>query len=339
MSLRPHLFAACAYLVALAVPAAAQEKPPRVAEEVWPRTDAVSWYEERDGRMVRIGTFDPLAAMIVTVRPEYFEVLWRGRRGWVKRDEVLVGGSREAYFAQRVKKNPSDVYALRYCAVAWQRAGYFKEAFAAIDEAIRLRPDDAQSHQVRGTLLLLGNRDVAGGMKELDVADRIDPNDSDTAAFRASVLLARREFDKARAEFERAIRLAPNDPITYLLRANVWGFQGDSAKALADLDTALRLWPDYLAAHYHRATLLLAGPDPDGSRAREAVVSARRACELTRWEDVLTLRLLARACEQAGDAEGARRWRDKVEELRRLDADTLPPLPSPSLPPPPPTKP
>jgi tetratricopeptide (TPR) repeat protein len=332
MSLRPPLPVALACLIALAGSASAQEKPGRVAEEVSPKTQSVIWYEVRDGKMVSLGTFDPQGAMIVREEPEYFQVLWRGRRGWVKRDDVLVGTPRDAYFAERVKQSPSDVYALRYCALMSQRAGHVNEALAFIDEAIRLRPNDVQSHQIRSTLLMVGKQDTAGSLSELDLAERIDPANSDTAIHRASVWLARKEFDKAKQEFDRAIRLAPDDPMIYQLRAHLWRLQGDTAKAVADLDTALRLWPDCVAAHIRRANLLLAGPDPDGSRAREAAASARRVCELTRWEDVAQVRLLARACEQAGDAEGARRCREKVEEMRRPDADNLPPLPPPPAP-------
>jgi tetratricopeptide (TPR) repeat protein len=323
---------ACFALLAAVAPAPAQQKPGRVAEEVSPKAESVSWYEVRDGQMVRIGPFDPQGAMIVRVEPEYFQVLWRGRRGWVKRDDVLVGAPRDAYFAERVKQNPSDVYALRYCALAFQRAGHVNEALAAIDEAIRVRPNDVQSHQIRATLLMIGKQDAAGSQSELDIAERIDPANSDTPIYRASDWMARHEPDRAKAEFERAIRLAPNDPFIYQMRAHLWRLQGDSAKAVADLDTALRLWPDFVTAHIQRANLLLAGPDPDGSRAREAAVSARRVCELTRWEDVAQVRLLARACEQGGDAEGARRCREKIEEMRRPDTDNLPPLPPPPAP-------
>ena len=79
MSPRPHLFAACACLIAFAVAAPAQERPGRVAEEVSPKTESVSWYEERDDKMVRGGTFDPHGAMIVRVEPAYYLVLWCGR--------------------------------------------------------------------------------------------------------------------------------------------------------------------------------------------------------------------------------------------------------------------
>jgi tetratricopeptide (TPR) repeat protein len=327
MSPRLALIAACLGLIGMAVPAPAQEKGPQVGEEVTAKTTSASWYEERDGQMVRGGPFDTLGAVIVKVAPDRLLVRWRGFQGWVKRDDVLAGPPRDAYFAERVRRDPKDAYALRYGAQAMHRTGHIDEGLAAIDESIRLNPKDPLAHQVRACLLFLGKWDMKGALEAWAAAERLDPTNEDTAMLRAGLYAAQRDYVKAMADFDRAIRLAPNDPSVYLLRAQCWHIQGDFAKAVADLDTALRLWPDLLPAHVRRVTWLLEAPDPDGRNAKEAVASARRACELTRWDDPALLRLLGRACERAGDHDQAVRWREKAEQMEQSNAAQLPPLP------------
>jgi tetratricopeptide (TPR) repeat protein len=331
MSPRRLFAVVCLGLLVLVVPAAAQEKPSLIGQELSPKTDAASWYEERDGKMVRGGLFDTLGAIIIKEAPEYFLVRWRDLQGWVKRDEVLVGAARDPYFADRVQHDPSDSYALRYCAQGLHRIGHINEALAAIDEAIRLRPQDAGAYQIRATILSLGKLDMKGALDTLSVAERIDPANSDTALLRGGIWAAQRDYGKALAEFDRASRLAPNYAQIYYLRAQVWRLQGDSLKAAADLETALRLFPEHLGANLLRANLLTSA-DSTVNNPKEAAVSARRACELTHWQDLSSLRLLVRACEMAGDEEGARRYREKAEDLTRVDADKLPPLPADPLP-------
>jgi tetratricopeptide (TPR) repeat protein len=327
MSLRSRLLAPCLFLFALAAPTSAQEKSGRVGEELTPKTSSIRWYEERDGRLVPGGTFDTLGAIIVKVAPEHYLVRWRGLQGWVKRDEVLVGAARDAYFAERIRSESSDAHAWRCCAQNMQVVGHFNEALVAIDEAIRLMPFDALAHQVRSVLLVLAKHDVKGALDELSIAERIDPANSDSSLIRAGMWVGQQEYGKAQADLDRAIRLAPTDERVYELRARCWQFQGDSAKAVTDLDTALGIWPDFLLAHVRRARLL-SSSDPAVFNPKEAVVSARRACELTHWEDPANLQLLARICDLSGDEDSAQRYRRKVEELRRPDTAKLPPLPS-----------
>jgi tetratricopeptide (TPR) repeat protein len=308
------------------LPAAPDRKDRLVGSEVSPRTVSVGWYESRDGKAVRGGTFDNLSGTVVGVAPDYFLVHWRGREGWVKREDVVVGAVRTAYFAERVRQNPSDAFAQRMCAQALLSAKQVDSARPYVEAAASLAPQDIVARQTRGVFLAMKG-DRAGALDEFAAAERIDASDPRTYALRALTLWAAQgEVDKAAADFDTALRLAPNDESLYTMRAMFWLYRGDRARALADVDTCIRLWPDFLAAHVMRVELLANSPDPSVLNPKEAVVSARRACELTRWEDSGHLRRLARACELAGDKDEATRWREKAEQMERDSAAQLPPL-------------
>jgi tetratricopeptide (TPR) repeat protein len=327
MSLHSRRLVPCLCLIALAAPAPAQEKAARVGEEVAPKTDAVSWYAERDGRMVPGGTFNNPVGTVVRVAPDYYLVHWRGRDGWVKRDDVVAGDERFPYFVERARRNPSDAYAQRVCAQNYLSVNLFDTALPYVEAAARLAPNDIAVRQTRAMLLAVKG-DRAGALAEFAAAERINPSDPMTYTMRAAILWrAQREYDRAVADFDRAVRLAPNDETIYAARWVFWLATGNHARALADMDTCVRLWPGFLEAHVARAELLANCPDRAVANPKEAVVSARRACELTGWEDSTHVRRLARTCELAGYNDEAVRWRQKAEQMEASNAAQLPPLP------------
>jgi hypothetical protein len=113
-----------------------------------------------------------------------------------------------------------------------------------------------------------------------------------------------------------------------MTRAQIWGLQRDYRKAAVDLDAAVRAVPDALSAHVQRAELLTLCPDPAVIDFKEAAASARRACELTQWENPTHLRRLAAICELAGNKDEAMRWREEAMRIERANAAQLPSLPA-----------
>jgi tetratricopeptide (TPR) repeat protein len=264
----------------------------------------------------------------VGVSPDCYLVHWRGREGWVKRDNVVLGDERVSYFAERARQGPSDAYARRVCGQFLLTANWLGAADAHLEAAARLAPNDVKVHQARA-ILLATKRDLEGVRAALGTAERNDPSDPVTYAMRAVLIWqSHKERDKAVADFDKALRLAPHDETLYFMRSKYWQAEEDHTRALADLDTCIRLWPDDLAAHVERAELLAKCPDRALANPKEAVVSARRACELTRWENATHVRRLARACELAGDNDEAARWREKAGQIEGSNSAQLPPLPS-----------
>jgi tetratricopeptide (TPR) repeat protein len=78
------------------------------------------------------------------------------------------------------------------------------------------------------------------------------------------VYVQQHQYDQAAAESERAVALAPNNAESYAMQANVLLFAGRGADALRSIKQALRLNPRYPAVYLHA----LWGLSPDGALCR-----------------------------------------------------------------------
>ncbi len=112
-----------------------------------------------------------------------------------------------------------------------------------------------------------------------------------------------------------AFRRLKNGPGANFARAWTAANKGDYRSALELYAQAIRLREDYEHAHYQLAWLLATCP-ADGVRdGKRAVEHARRACELTNWEDASSLDTLAAANAEAGSFDDAIRWARQAVDL------------------------
>jgi tetratricopeptide (TPR) repeat protein len=309
------------------LPAGADRNNPAVGSGATPKTASVGWYTIRDGKTVRGGTLNNTVAYVAGASANFYLIRWHGQEVWVKRDDVALGEDCLSYFLEQAGRNPWDGYLQRVCALGMVGAGWIDSAVPFSEAAIRLAPQDSGAHKVRATVeAKKGNLDAA--RDEFAVAERLDPSDPMTYALRAGIVWRPlKEYAKAEADFDTALRLAPGDETLYLMRSSYWSYRYDFTRALADIDTAIRLWPGYLRAHVRRAEFCLWCPDQTMRNPKEAVVSARKACELTRWKDAAHIHRLAKACELAGYNDDAKRWQDKAEQMEKGNVAQLPSLP------------
>jgi tetratricopeptide (TPR) repeat protein len=123
------------------------------------------------------------------------------------------------------------------------------KAVAPSREAIRLRPDDAQTHGALGLALMRqGKLDEA--IAEGREAIRLQP---DFAMFHfnlATALSTRGSGDEAIAEYREAIRLRPDDPVAHHNLGWALQQQGKPEEAIAEYRAALRIRPDDADHHF-----------------------------------------------------------------------------------------
>jgi tetratricopeptide (TPR) repeat protein len=139
---------------------------------------------------------------------------------------------------------------------------------------------------------------------------------------RADVYRSRREWQQALADYTRAIRLAPKDREARLGRGIVLWEREEYARALADYREAVRLTGDFPDARpfLHLAAAYAACPDARLRDRSRAVATARRACELTKYEDAECVQVLAALHALAGDFKAAARVQARALKRTR-DAD------------------
>ncbi|MBI3303878.1 MAG: tetratricopeptide repeat protein [Deltaproteobacteria bacterium] len=96
-------------------------------------------------------------------------------------------------------------------------AGELRQAIAAFDKAIRLKPDYAEAYNGRGIAY-------------------------DTLA----------QYERAIKDYDAAIRLNPRSAEFYYNRGNVYSDSGQQEHAVKDYDAAIGLNPAYAEAHFNR---------------------------------------------------------------------------------------
>jgi tetratricopeptide (TPR) repeat protein len=88
--------------------------------------------------------------------------------------------------------------------------------------------------------------------KDANNAITLDPTNSFGFTQRASVWVAKEEYDKAIADLNKSIELKPDYERVYFNRGLTWYLKGEYDKAIADLNKAIELKPDNTDAYHVR---------------------------------------------------------------------------------------
>jgi Flp pilus assembly protein TadD len=168
-----------------------------------------------------------------------------------------------------VRSDPADARAWAWLGVARWRAGSPGEALAALDEALRLSPQDEKALQNAGG--------VALELKDLKQSEEywrrlvaLNPSLWRAQASLAQVQALQGRYAEALDGCRRALALNPLDHGARLLLVNCLLGAGARAQARAELETLLVLRPaerDNLRAWFE-AESAAAGPPPSGAPAR-----------------------------------------------------------------------
>jgi tetratricopeptide (TPR) repeat protein len=146
-----------------------------------------------------------------------------------------------------------------------------------------------------------------------------EPRDVGAREARAIYFIQRGKYPEALKDLNAAIELDPTGPSQLYTRAALHNERGDFKRALADLNEAIRLDPNYAEVLYVQATILAMCPEPAFRDARQAVVSATRACDLTYWKEPRKLAVVAAAYSEVGDLAAAVKWQQKAIDLAPAD--------------------
>ena len=160
-------------------------------------------------------------------------------------DALRRGAADEALTAARgaVAEDASDPAAQRLLAYALRLTGDRDAALEAIDEAIRLAPENADLHLDRAGLLLQ-ERKVDEAQAALARSIGLDPNQFPAYVLQAQLALGRGDLDEAQRLTRTAARIADDHPQIAALEGNLAMRRGDVDGALAMLAAAATRWPD-----------------------------------------------------------------------------------------------
>ncbi len=122
-------------------------------------------------------------------------------------------------------------------------------------------------------------------------------------------------FEEALADLDEALGVEPANADVHVERGRIHQNMGSYSSALADYQKALELGPNEVSVCNQYAWMLAACPRPEYRDGVRAVELARRACELTHWQDANILDTLASAYAECGRFEEALTWANKSLEL------------------------
>ena len=220
------------------------------------------------------------------------------------RDQLRYWRDGEALFRHSLEVTENNYFAHNNLGAALVDKGQAEEAIRQFQEAIRLRPDEANAHHNLGNALLKqGQTDAA--ISQFQLAARLKP-ESATIHYNLGIALGNQgQTDAAISQLQEAIRLKPAYPEALGTLAGAFDGQGKYAEAIRLYQAALKSKPNQEEVLNNLAWLLATCPDAAFRNGREAVRLATRACELTSDAKPLLIGTLAAAQAEAGDFQAA----------------------------------
>ena len=128
-------------------------------------------------------------------------------------------------------------------------------AEAAIQTALRLRPDAGEAHLARAEVLYRGHLDYAGALAELDLAQQSLPNDSHVLELRGYVQRRQGNYEEAVRNLERANDLDPRNVFLLEQMGASYFYLRRYAEEKAIYDRVLAIDPNNIEAKINRAGL------------------------------------------------------------------------------------
>lgn len=133
---------------------------------------------------------------------------------------------------------------VRRAGALFEHKGELERAVADLGEALKLKPDDAGTLVMRGTLYL-ANNEFEKAIADFSEALKIAPDNADALGSRANAYVQTGEGDKAIADYSEVIRLKPADASAFYDRGGAFEKKEDFDKARADYEQAIKLQRDY----------------------------------------------------------------------------------------------
>jgi TolB-like protein/Flp pilus assembly protein TadD len=174
---------------------------------------------------------------------------------------------------EAIQRDPNFVSAYCYAARANDLLFFFdldptpdriSLADAAVNAALRLRPDSAEAHFAKADFLFRCHRDYDGALAELAIARPGLPNSTPFFILSGYINRRRNHFHEAERDFSTAFALDPRNPNAYNLLADTYVLQRRFPEAVHVSDNVLAAGEQTPIVRFRRATAILYGTGDTG---------------------------------------------------------------------------
>jgi tetratricopeptide (TPR) repeat protein len=183
--------------------------------------------------------------------------LWLVALGVITRDQSAVWRDAETLWSHAVDAEPSCTICRENLGVNLASAGKMPAALYHLGEAVKLRPDRAQTHRNLGVAVLKARGPVAvkTALAHLETALRLAPDDHETLAAYGAALIDDRRYVAAIVPLRSALARKPGHVLAHTNLGTALEVLGDHAAAAEHYERAMALDPTSAPPRYALAVL------------------------------------------------------------------------------------
>ncbi len=219
-----------------------------------------------------------------------------------------------------LKLNPQNLMARLELATILTEQGNLAEAKAHAEFVLNLDPNDVDAHYCLAIAQAKeGKHDEAIG--HCRRAIELSPDSATAYLNLGRLLLETGRFDEAVARLAEAVQRDPMDPTANYYWGYIQQRQGKTAEAGEYYRRAVELDSEFIPAMLGLASMCIADVRASSTQIEHTLALAQKACELTEYNDLQALRILAGMHAIAGQIGPAARTARKALDVARASSD------------------
>ena len=220
------------------------------------------------------------------------------------------------HYTRAIQITPEVPVIYKHLADVLIQQGKIAEAIEQYQQVLRLRPDNAQVYNDMGIVFSRQDK-LDSAVAYFNKALQINPEYAQAHYNLGYTLGLQGKFDEAVIHLKNTIELDPNYVPVYQVLGQILSQQGRMNEVVKNFKQGLRVQPDGVEMMNALAWMLAVHKSADFHDPNEAIGLAKRACELTGYEQPAVLDTLACAYAASGRFSEAAATAKKALELAR----------------------